>query len=711
MGGGVYYPLAGIAMCIPFVFLISLGYRGLGCKLTLAWAVEPCTIQVFTAVAFYNHYPYIEATYMAALATITTTATFVLVCILHEAGLIPTTGLSPVEKFTFATADLYSAVVDSATSKATQKSLSAASTQFDMAFHALIASNLPVELQGSAWKIASLLLSLRRTLNENPLTGASVACWWNPIAGQVNQLRCSTVAALRSASPNPKCREIEDDANMDDLEILGKSLRKRVSEIEHKSAGRQVSNELVRFESIMAALIDLAYEVSEFCKSNRECQKNSQRRSDKSVSIPKRIQQWCRDEVDSFVHWWKAPLFADIKEGLSVRDRLLFVLRVSICISIAAVVMVIISWYSPIAKTYFTYLLAPLYMCNLPTAGATLLKGTRRIIGTFAGCVLVVACTAANPHILQAWILELWIISYIGILVSLNPKFGYAGLLFILAWVSVGFNNGVYTNDRPEEMFLTAAWRMGLTLGGVIAVDLASLVIFPQFASAQLRDISARAIREAANSVSYAIALVTDPDEDSLDKALHGRQQLGPKIFKYSSKRNALRGDALAEVAVYGKLHMVPVNCKKILENHWKITQMTSTAVVLYDALVAAAQTEHAEVQNVLVSVRPAMLKMLVALNTSASRIYDDLAHDKVKQPVSISPDEDVNLVMQQCSEVFHDACDKLLAHESSSDEIGYCLRVEIIQMLYALSLFVEDWTALEESLLDIAPVTEMNSS
>ncbi|KAF4653928.1 hypothetical protein FOL47_010230 [Perkinsus chesapeaki] len=609
MGGGVYYPLAGIALFIPFVFLISLPYRGLGCKLTLVWAVEPVTIQSFSPIAFYNHSAYTEAVYMATLGTITITVTFLLVYILHVTRLIPYAGPSPVERFAFATADLYSAAVDSSTTKVNQRSFTLASHQFDTAFGGLVPSNLPIELQGSAWKIASLLLLLRRTLNENPLDETSVVRWWNPIAGDIDRLKCSTVAVLRSVSPNPGCREIQDDEVQVDLEMLCKPLRRRVLEIEHNSAGQQMSDELVRFESIMAAFIDLSCEVNQFCRANRKCQKNSQQSSIANVPTRERLRKWCKNKIDS-----------------------------------------------------------------------------------------------------SAWILELWIVSFIGVLVSLNPKYGYAGLLFVLSWICVGFMNGVITDDSREEMFLTAAWRMGLTLGGVIAANLSSLLIFPQYASAQLRDLSARAIKDAAESVSYAIALVTDPDEDSSDKTFRGRQQLGPRIFKYQSQRNSLKADAAAEVAVYGRFRMVPLNCKKVLENRWKITKMTSTAVVLYDTLVAAAQTEHAEVQDVLVSVRPAMLKMLVALNTSAARIYDELTHTEVKAPVSIPPDEDVKLVMQEYSEVFHSAVDKLLAHESSAEE-GHSLRGEMIQMLYALSLFVEDWTSLEESLIDIAPVTEMKSS
>ncbi|KAF4755216.1 Aluminum-activated malate transporter 1, partial [Perkinsus olseni] len=161
---------------------------------------------------------------------------------------------------------------------------------------------------------------------------------------------------------------------------------------------------------------------------------------------------------------------------------------------------------------YGLWMMLPCVFCFLPTPGASLVKGTRRVMGTVCAGALAIACVSIHPYNKAAFFVELFVVSFIGKLLKCSPRVDYAGLVFAFTWVIVGLAAGTDTHLEESDMVLRSVYRAILTTCGVILATLISTLMVPEFAYGRLRRATARAIEKQGEMVADSVKLVQDAE-------------------------------------------------------------------------------------------------------------------------------------------------------------------------------------------------------
>ncbi|KAF4703233.1 Aluminum-activated malate transporter 1, partial [Perkinsus olseni] len=153
-------------------------------------------------------------------------------------------------------------------------------------------------------------------------------------------------------------------------------------------------------------------------------------------------------------------------------------------------------------QQYGLWMLLPCVFCFLPTPGASLVKGSRRIIGTILAGIIAVVCVSIHPYNNAAFLVELFVISFVGKLMKCHPKVDYAGLVFAFTWSIVGLLAGTDGHLEEGDMILRSLYRAVLTLCGVILATLISALVLPVFAYGRLTRATARSLQMIGDTVA-----------------------------------------------------------------------------------------------------------------------------------------------------------------------------------------------------------------
>ncbi|KAF4657499.1 hypothetical protein FOL47_008409 [Perkinsus chesapeaki] len=102
--------------------------------------------------------------------------------------------------------------------------------------------------------------------------------------------------------------------------------------------------------------------------------------------------------------WLKRPLFNDLHGYSDLISRMRIPVRTALSMSIVCTMLVLWGNYSENVRLHGFWAVIPQYVLYLPTAGATLLKGTKRIIGTLLGGALAVLCLYLHPDNMAAFL-------------------------------------------------------------------------------------------------------------------------------------------------------------------------------------------------------------------------------------------------------------------------------------------------------------------
>ena len=152
---------------------------------------------------------------------------------------------------------------------------------------------------------------------------------------------------------------------------------------------------------------------------------------------------------------------------------------------------------------YILWCQLPVVFCFLPTFGGSVIKGSRRVLGTLAGGAVGCLTALANAGSETSFWLEMIIIAFIGKLLSYNPSVGYAGVVFSFTWF-ICMLASITVFDT--SLLLTGVfYRMVLTVGGVIASYLLSALLFPAFSATELRRSMGKSIVKSTNLVVESI--------------------------------------------------------------------------------------------------------------------------------------------------------------------------------------------------------------
>ncbi|EER01731.1 hypothetical protein Pmar_PMAR008197 [Perkinsus marinus ATCC 50983] len=266
------------------------------------------------------------------------------------------------------------------------------------------------------------------------------------------------------------------------------------------------------------------------------------------------------------VAWFKKPFFYDIKKKSDIWRRFIFPLRFSLTLFAVAISMIVWGMYSETVRLHGFWAVIPVYVSFLPTAGASLLKGTRRICGTLLGGIASVICIFANPGNKAAFFCEMILVVFMGRLAQCDTRVGYAGSILT-------------PGETQTQMLLTALWRFIFTTCGVLITSFSSCFIFPEFAASKLDRASARMLEKVADRVLSALDVfhgqlkaLSEGNDSSADDdqtvtstiISDDREAFGVEDFQSMAERSSLLDDAKMEAIVFGKILLIHDVTKKL---------------------------------------------------------------------------------------------------------------------------------------------------
>ncbi|EER06784.1 hypothetical protein Pmar_PMAR013835 [Perkinsus marinus ATCC 50983] len=414
----------------PFSLLFALGTPTSRCKLGDYIMPNVASAFVYIPTSLYFEEPAKETLVAFVMAIYAFCLPLVLLAILKVFGLLITPGPPAKMRFAYEAARFNGILTDYFVSGGThRKLLDAAEKRFSGICVNLARSPLPPDVATILFHMSGELFALHESLTEmGDFEPAVVDQLWKPIAGDLLELRTEVDLVLsRTAEGNT------DDDNGKLKQKLGDcegSLLRSLEDVGMVVAKSGIENgpstpEVIRFHYAMGSLVYFAYLVEKY----REV---VVKEGQKAYEGDNEVRSYVRPFISfgrALAGWWEKPFFADLEDKADLRRRLKFPIRYSI--ALFCVVLPLSAWatYSENVRMHAFWSVVPIYMCFLPTPGASLLKGTRRAIGTVLGAVCSLICIAANPGDKAAFLLELLIFSFVGRLGRVAvPWVDYAGL-------------------------------------------------------------------------------------------------------------------------------------------------------------------------------------------------------------------------------------------------------------------------------------------
>ncbi|KAF4698390.1 hypothetical protein FOZ62_004643, partial [Perkinsus olseni] len=495
------------------------------------------------------------------------------------------------------------------------------------------------------------------------------------------ELRLETVYWLRrSASP------IGDDGAIHETDLveLGNQMKIRLNEqsliygtkIFSGESSLSPATDIVRFQFAMSLIARFAMLSDDFHRLVREYEK-SLPETKGWIHWPSRLRQYFVDCKKYWIDWWHLPFFAF--GSMTLTQRFIHPLRLSITITAFALPLVAWAHQNPIVEIYGFWALVPILFCFLQTPGASLVKGTRRIVGTILAAAIAIICVSVHPYSPAAFVVEMFVITFIGKLGSLYPSIDYGGTVFAFTWMLVGIIPTLGEGETREDMILWSLWRVAMTLIGTIGGTIVSMFVFPTFAMEKLNRESAHELLEQADMVARALeqlcALEKGPSVNPEDRGVEG----GDEFFRSSDTRFALLPDAKAEATVLNKTAFVDDTTRAVLTAQGKVDRMGRSALVAHTTLAdCARRLGEPSISYLLEPLRGDLYKFATALRDSASQVALTILDDSWR-PSARSGNKavtrgrltssQVNVEMQRIIDIFVERREEMLAGEECDIE------------------------------------------
>ncbi|KAF4661172.1 hypothetical protein FOL47_006791 [Perkinsus chesapeaki] len=674
-----------------------------------------------------------------ALAAAGTWATFgfVVMCsvvtILKVTKLLPHSGPGPISAFADAAANVFEQEsgrfpdvnMGADVAEAYHKDL-------EQAVEKLVNIPLPPKVQATAFTITSELASLRDCLSEGEFSEGMIKYVWKPFCADFSNLRITVSQVLRD------CANGKAEASSYDLSEQAKHCQEYLLECIAESNAECARGhtqfpsaaELLRFHYAVGTMLYVAILTENFRKALVEevIEETKQKKLQSQETAGMATVRISKKIWKAAVNWWKKPFWLDNEGTYSFWDRYQYAIRQQVCYFIIAFPLVIGTAYSNNVAFHGFWSIIPTFVCFMPTAGATLVKGNYRIIGTFLGACMALACVAINPHNKPAWFCELLLLMFSAKLVSLYEPIWYAGWMYSLTWHIVGFTS-VQAPLSDDVMLKQAGWRFIFTFGGTLATSFIAATFFPDMACKKLNKLSAETMLKISKKVSKSLDDMVRTKSGLSDTvagkfvtqssgAMYAEEDiLDTSVFQNIVRMHALAADAKPEVIVYSKIpHAVPKVSKEVLRNQEAIKTVLTYSINLYNSALVTSLVSHpilsdTESYNRFARILHPMWEKIAefseALRVSATRISERLASQNEVDDLEGMPD-DVHVTIQQFIDKFLDIRERFVAAMLERGDIPASLRTEqcfeLYHTFYALGKFAEKWNNLEGSLLHREP-------
>jgi hypothetical protein len=328
----------------------------------------------------------------------------------------------------------------------------------------------------------SQLLAFRGTISPGSYRDDTLRATLNPILDNFNRTRMSVVLALRPSTPK-RVRQNAHLALKTEASQLYKSLINNAAmTASNRFADLPQGDEVVRLHFATVSLIRFTLLVDRFLDTVG---------SATSLASPvKSILMFVKAKATSLFSrtaWKKTASFSHAFRSVIAQQ-------------VIAQVALFIARVDPAEFGQFIiWAQLPVVFCFLPTFGGSLIKGSRRVIGTLVGGAVGCISAVAHPGSESSFWLEMILISFIGKLFSYHPKVGYAGAVFSFTWFICML--GSVTVLDSDTLLHAVLYRMILTVCGVIASYVLSALLFPAFSASAMRNAMGNAIATASQLV------------------------------------------------------------------------------------------------------------------------------------------------------------------------------------------------------------------
>lgn len=405
-------------------------------------------------------------------------------------------------------------------------------------------------------------------------------------------------------------------------------------------------------------------------------------------------------------NWLHSPWFSRGPFSGKISSRLAFPVRLGLSLTVACVLIIAWAKAVPSMAPHALWGVLPVMFCLVPTAGASLVKGSRRLVGTILASGIAIACVAIHPHNKEAFFIELFVITFVGKLASFKPKIGYAGLVFSFTWTIIAIMPATFDGDEPFQSVLKSAlWRMALTSTGVAGATVMSWIVFPTFSTSRMERLTAWELVSQVNLVTTALEHLIgthQPVEGS------GQEELGDVLYLSSAERHASESDARAEATVLKKIRAVGLSTLRVLDVQGDVDRLGRSAIVAHVAMTdCAALIEEPAAEELLEPLKGLLSGIVMALKDSVSRVVLFIVDTSNLMPEGLRTSahmRDPGVQMQRTYDAFVRLREKLITVplDGNSDLMANVLSsggIRFYHAIYTLSLFIEDWRDIESSL------------
>ncbi|KAF4702028.1 hypothetical protein FOZ63_033539 [Perkinsus olseni] len=708
MGGGVYNPFYGTLLMFPFLFTFSLAQPTSKCKLTQLYSYIACNLVMVSVVVFSGPFPrkcFFSALFAGVLAfvvPVTLTGTF------NILGLLPRTAPEPMPVFEYAVGNYFKSnacyILDGDLHKQELDELRRALVN---ARKAVLASVTDTDLRLCIFRLTSTLYGLRRASRWEPFSEAAVTHLWEPMQMELRNLMTYVTALLK--------HEVE----LDDIPDLKSTARnaliriKRISIEYSRAVADQKSvvistREMARVEFAMLAIPRFAILVNRYFELKAK-------RSPPKPSLMRYIPLF--PPLRHPIKFLKQPTWPP---GTSLRDKIVFPLRLSICATIMLEATLAVGQVYPILLTEGLWICLPCLTCFLPTVGYTIGKGLRRMLGVMIGGAAAILIVYVNPMDIPAVMVELFIAGALGKFFTMDPAIGYLGFQTTVTFCVVGVCSALDPTLNGEDRLHAALLRMLFTLIGLVISISLSLVTFPSYCGRRLALQTGKELSCASSVVSALVKRLVarkhDGSKEPEEQPLPSMFEVGASLLKEDNSR---LGEQrwFREEATYLKLVnftstrcAVKPKCLGCAQD--EITRLSRSAIVVTQILWGCDQRMSEATDHFLLEpIRPLLGDLAEHLERSAVEL-DRCLHGVVETEPAIEATGETLEAMLYLNAKFDESRTKMLftrTWAAKGQKMDSTHMIEVLssgggvgvhEAIHAINVFIEDWVTVVNQLL-----------
>jgi hypothetical protein len=335
----------------------------------------------------------------------------------------------------------------------------------------------------------SLLLAFRETICPESYCEDSLRTTLAPIYDTFGRLRMAVVLATRPTTPVKARRVAHAQLKDEALNLYRVMLKNAATTASNRPADLPLGQHTMRIQSAMFSLIFYSLLVDHFLT-----------KIDIALELYGPLKSMAVFWQDKWVRLFQVSAWKKV-------NNVKYAYRAVIAQQLVAQTALFIARVDPEKfGPYVLWCMLPVIFTFLGTVGGSVLKGTRRIVGTIIAGAIGCVTALANAGDASAFFLEMLIVCFCGKLFSFHPKIGYAGPVGAFSWIIMILPSVSVTDTG---VLLTAVfYRMVLTVGGVIASSLLSAILFPSFSATAMRRAMSRTVATCAKLVSDGMKAV-----------------------------------------------------------------------------------------------------------------------------------------------------------------------------------------------------------